>query len=240
MNHYTNRPEGFGEIRRQLLLRGLPLGLLALGVGYGMSYANSESTPQQEAEVLLLLIPLMLGALGVGIYRSIQQQKRLYHSYTLTISDTSITREISDTPSITIPLARITRITRHHNGSLTITGATAHEVIGIHKQIEDYDALEAQLRALHPVTPQLRMPMLERLRIPLVVATLGLMVMVYVATNKILVATSGAALSGLLLWSFFYIQRSPQLDYATKRRSWWVLLVVFSILATTVVKLLTE
>lgn len=238
MNLYTNRPDGFGEIRNQLLLRVLPLGLLAVGVGYAISYATSASTPQQEAEVLPFFLPLMLAALGFGIYRSLQQQQRLYHSYTLTISDTTITRALNDTPTVAIPIQNITSITQNHNGTFTIQGATAQESIGVYRQVEPYDVLATQLRATHPLTMQTQKPVAERLRLPLVLLTLGLMASVYVATNRLLVALSGTALSGLLLWSFFSIQRSPHLDEATKRRRWWILVVLFSVIATTIGKLL--
>ncbi|UOQ69463.1 hypothetical protein [Hymenobacter volaticus] len=238
MNFYTNRPDGFGEIRNQLLLRVLPLALLALAVGYSIASTTSASTPQQEAEVLPFFIPLMLAALGIGIYRSLQQQKRLYHSYTLTISDTTISRELNDTTTLAIPIQNITRITRNHNGTFTIQGATAQESIGVYRQVEPYDVLAAQLMTIHPITIQTQKPVAERLRLPLVLLTLGLMALVYGATNRLLVAISGTALSALLLWSFFSIQRSLYLDEATKRRHWWILVVLFSIVATTIGKLL--
>ena len=57
-------------------------------------------------------------------------------------------------------------------------------------------------------------------------------------TNRVIVGVSGAILVAILSWSFYDVQRSKNIDLKTKRRMWWILLVLASIIGVTMMKLL--
>ena len=236
---YKTQLGRFNEIRTLMLWKSLPLGVLALAGGIGMSYFSSEN-PQNPAEVstLPLLVPLMVGCLGFGTYRGVTRQKQIYDSYALTITETQLTREQHNTPTVSIPVADVTSITKNRNGSFTIKGAAALDVIGVPKQMDHYEALEEELNAVHPLAILAHEPWQQRLQLPLTLLVVGLMATVFLATNKLLVGVSGVTLSGFLGWSFVQIQRNPNIDHATKKLRYVLVLVVLSVLGATIGKLL--
>lgn len=237
MNTYKLRADGFGELRQKILLKTTPVLVLSVLVGMGMSYANSGES-EHEIVVLLITILLCLGATGFGIYNSLKQQQRLFASYTLTISDRAIMREQDNTPTVIIPVTEVRAICQNADNTFTIKGNTALDFIGVPAQIEEYAQVEQALQAIHPLVVTSREPFVQKLRLPVVVLTLGALATVYLATNKLLVGVSGVALSGFLLWSFFLIQRHQSVDRQTKKWNYLTLLVAASILLTTYYKVL--
>src|SRR6185436_3523286 len=101
MEQYKIKPNGFREIRKQLLLRTLPISILAIAVGLGVAFSN-PTMQDSPVNIWPLLIPFILFTTGFGTWRAINRQKQLFESYCLTISDTGISREQKNTPSISI------------------------------------------------------------------------------------------------------------------------------------------
>ena len=63
----------FGEVRKMIVVRGLPMMVLAMVAGGWMSYYSSS---RQDAPYFwFIMIPLFLVLLGAGMYRGIQRQK---------------------------------------------------------------------------------------------------------------------------------------------------------------------
>lgn len=236
MQQFTNRPEGFRELRKAILLKAVPTSLLAGSVGIAISYANSNvSTGDSNAS--LGIIPIMLATLAFGVYRGITIQKKIFDSYTLTFNNNAVTREQNNTPTITIPYRDITEIARNSNNSFTIKGDSAVNIIGISPYIDDYDHLEILLSTIKPISVKVTEPFLQKFSGLISLLTLGLMASVYLVKNKIVVGTSGAVLLALLGYSFFEIRRSKNLDSKIKKGMWWLLLVIASIMGVMYVKL---
>lgn len=237
MSTYRTRPEGFAELRRTMLLKGIPLGLVALGVGVGIPYFGTGSTSSAQGGIFPVFLLLLAGSFAYGIYRAIAQQKQLYDSYRLTISDQQIVREQYNTPTIVIPVAEVTSISKNPNGSFVIRGLRPQDVMGVPQHVEPYETVEAQLHTICPVALQAQGPVLDRLRVPLTLLTLGLTATVFLATNKLLVGVSGISLSGFLMWSFFRVRGDQNVDNATKKSMYWSAFVVLIILVITIAKL---
>jgi hypothetical protein len=236
MQQFTNRPEGFGELKKALLLKTIPTSLLAGGVGIAISNANTNTSPD-DSSAYLGIIPIMLGALAFGLYRGVIIQKKIFNSYTLTFDNESVTREQYNTPTISIPYREVTGIIKNSNNSFTIKGNSAVNVIGIPSQINDYTKLEVLLAEIRLVSVKTTEPFIQKFSPLLSILTLGLMATVYLAKNKVAVGVSGAALLALLGYSFFEVRRSRNIDGKTKKGMWWLLLVIASILAVTYIKL---
>jgi hypothetical protein len=237
--HYKIKPDGFKEIRKQILAKSIPLGVVALIVGLGIPSFNSNNQTDQ-ASVLPIVIPICLGALAFGLYKGVNRQKKLFQSYVLTITENEIIREQSNTPSINISHSDITSISKNANGSFKIKGKSAQDVIGVAAQIDNYEQLERSLSQIRILEIKSKSSFEQKLIFPLALATLGLMATVYLATNKIIVGLSGAIMVGLLSWSFIQIQRNKNIDIKTKRGSYWIILVLFSIIAVTITKLVVK
>src|SRR6185503_14947178 len=98
MEQFKIRAGGFNEIRKLMLVKTIPLSVIAVAVGLGISQNNQNDS----VNVLPYVIPFALLSLGIGLYRGVNRQKKLFESYTLSISDDSIIREQTNTPTIKI------------------------------------------------------------------------------------------------------------------------------------------
>jgi len=66
---------------------------------------------------------------------------------------------------------------------------------------------------------------------------IGSMAGVYISLNKIIVAISGTVLTILMIWSFYKIQKSKNVEHRVKRLAWWSLIVLISIIYVVILKL---
>ena len=226
----------FGEVQKMLIVRGMPLMVLAMMVGVGMSYFNNSQ--QDTPSFWLVMIPLFLMLFGAGIYRGIQRQKALFLSYRLTIDEQGITREQANTPIIWLASEEIREINKDANGSYAVKGRSINQTILIPAQIENPAALEKELARFLPVVALPRLPATTQALRLLPIVTLVLMVLVYVSVNKIVVATSGTLLLSFLSYSLVVTQRSNHIDGKTKKGTWLSLIVIASVLAVMYAKLI--
>lgn len=236
MEQFKIKPEGFKEIRKQMLVKTIPLAVIAVAVGLGVSYFNPNNQGD-KVNVMPIVIPVAFGAVAFGLFRGVNRQKQLFQSYCLTISETGIVREQKNTPTISLSFSDINEILKNSNGSFTIKGRTALDVIGVPAQIDNYQHLETTLNQIRPLNIKTIEPTAQKLRVPLIFLTLGLFAIVYLVSNKIIVGISGTTLTGILIYSFIQIQRNKNIDSKTKRSSYWVILVLFSVIAITIFKL---
>ena len=219
-----------------IVVRGLPMMVLAMVAGGWMSYYSSS---RQDAPYFwFIMIPLFLVLLGAGMYRGIQRQKKLFLSYRLTIDEQGITREQANTPIIRLASEEMQEIYKDANGSYAVKGRSINHTILIPAQIENPAALENELAQFLPIVASPRSPTATQALRLLPIATLILMVLVYVPANKIVVAISGTLLLGFLSYSLVVTQRSNHIDGKTKKSMWISLIVIASILAVMYAKLI--
>lgn len=236
MEQFKIRQDGFKEIRKALLIRTIPLSLIAVIGGLMISHFSSNED-QRDVNVFPVLIPVVLGTLAFGLYLSIQRQKTLFDSYTLTIDDQKITREQHNTPSITISITDLKDIIKNLNGSYIIKGTSSAHSIVIPSQIEDYTKLEKLLLDLRPISVKTKESFLQKFQTPISLLALGLMAIVYIAKDKVIVGVSGTIVLVVFAYSTFTLWRSKNIDNKTKKGSWWMLLLIGSIIITMYAKL---
>lgn len=233
MEQFKIRPNGFNEIKKQVLVRTIPLMVIATAAGIAIS-VNGQ---QDSVNILPFVIPLAALAIGFGLYRGIERQRELFESYTLSISDNRFIRTQANTPTIEIAFGNVHEIVKNSNGSFAIKGATSTDLIAVPAQVENLDRLEAVLNAVMPIAVLNKPAMSQKLTLPFVLFTLALMVTVYKATNKLVVGVSGCLVTGIMVYSFITIQRSRNVDRKTKRASYWMILVLLSVIGMTLAKL---
>ncbi len=226
----------FGEVQKVIIARALPLMLLSLSVGVGMSHFNN--TAQQESpSFLLIMIPTSLILLALGIYKGVQRQKRLFMSYLLIIDEHRIVREQATVPTIKLAANEIREIYKAPDGSYAVKGDSINQTILIPAQIENASALEEGLARFSPLVIPPPTPVAVKAMRLLPIAVLVLMVIVYTSLNKTAVAISGTLLVGALGYSLVSTQLSKHVDGKTKKTMWIVLLVIVSVLAIMYAKL---
>jgi len=236
MQVFKIRQDGFKEIRNKMLLRLIPMVLVAGAVGIGIGSINKEQT-ENNVNVQPMIITVAIFASGFGIYLSVRRQKALFESYRFIIADGVVMREQLDTPKISIQFNDIKEIAKHKSGVFSVKGRDAASMIAIPVQVDDYQQLEAALQQIQPIVLKDQVPFMERYQSLAALATVGLMFCVYRVNNKIIVALSGSALVALLVWSFIKIRNSKHLDNKTKRSAWWVVLVLVLVIAVMIAKL---
>jgi hypothetical protein len=236
MQQFKTREDGFKEIKKQLLIRTLPIILVAVTVGIVIGSVNSKNK-ETDINILPFFIPLAALSVGFGLYRGVNRQKDLFDSFTLTLTNNLITREQLNTPTISIYFNEIKEIRKNRNGGFTVKGKNPTDTINIPPQMENYSELEKSLNKIIPITTKSSEPILQKYRSLLSLLSIGLMLCVYTVTNKTLVAISGTLLVGLMTWSFYEVRKSKNIDSKTKQVSWWVLVVLVSVIAVIIMKL---
>jgi hypothetical protein len=226
----------FREVQKLIVVRGLPMMVLALLAGFGISYFNN-SPQQDQPSFWFIMIPVFLMLLAAGMYLGIQRQKGLFLSYRLTIDEQGIAREQATTPTIRLATEEIQEIYREANGGYAVKGSSINQTILIPAQIENPVVLEERLAQFSPLMESPKMPITTRALRLLPIVTLVLMVLVYVSTNKGVVAVSGTLLLGVMGYSLIVTQRSKHIDGKTKKSMWILLLVILSVLAVMYTKL---
>jgi len=238
LEEYKIKPEGFKEIKKKMIIVMTPLMLLAIGAGFGMSFFN-PSGQEMQYDSFPLFILFVLGVTIFGLYKAINRQRILFESYRLIISENEVRREQFNTPTISILHSDIHSIVKNANGGLTIRGRTNQDIFGVPSQIDNLEQLEQSLNHIKAVTYASTSIGLKYLFL-VAILTLGSMVTVYTATNKILVGFAGTIVTTILVWGFIETQRSKNLDTKTKRGSYLVIIVLISIISITIMKITAE
>ncbi|HUP11969.1 MAG TPA: hypothetical protein VM187_07155 [Niastella sp.] len=244
------RPDGLREIKKKILVRGIPFSLASLGIAYVVSTAGTAGNNDNikpvsyygdtSTDLIISVIPIVvfIAVITFSFIRTLKRVKKIFESYELTISDNLIAREQLNTPTISIYLTEVQEIIKRKNKAFIIRGKTARDMILVPAQIENYEQLEIALEQIKPVTNKGKTISWMKAQALLALAGLGLMVCVYTFENKIIVGVSAVLFAGIYVYSFIQTQKSKNVDYRTKRFRWVILLVVASIVGTAVMKLI--
>src|SRR5689334_14981655 len=110
------KPDGFKEIRKKLLMRGILFSLLSLGLASVIGMVNTSGKSdtikpaiyysENSTDLLVTMIPtvVFIAVITFSFIRALKRAKKMYESYELTISDNLIAREQINTPTISIYL----------------------------------------------------------------------------------------------------------------------------------------
>lgn len=236
MREFRIKPDGLKETRKRSLIILIPFFLLAIGAAVAIA-AMQDKDKKNTAPTLPLILPIVALSAGVGMYRGMNRQQKLYESYTLTLTENVVMREQLNTPPVTLYFKDITEIVRAKNGAFTLRGKDPADVIIIPSQIDGHLELEKTLRDIAPIAMKSKKSTLEKYMAALPLLAIGLLFSVYTATNKLVVAITGTMVIALMLWSFFEVQRSRNTDSKTKRNLWWVWIVLISVAGVMITKL---
>ena len=221
-------PSRFREIRKKTLLITIPVFILVFGVGVFIAHSNSSQ--DSGTEPLLITIPVAIGFGFFGLNKGMNRQKELLESFTLTIDANSIWRDQKNTPSIHIYTSEVQEILKQPSGCILIKTNEPQNLIMIPAQIERPGELEMVLNTIKPIVSKSGKTFSQKYGIPLGIGCLGLMVLFYTSTHKLITLCSGMILTGALVWAFIEGQKSKNIDNRTKKGLLWVVVVLLSIL----------
>lgn len=238
MQEYKIKSDGFKEIRKQILIRTIPILIVAITVGILISSLNS-SNKSADTSTLAIIIPVILLFVGVGLYRGINRQKTLFESYKITLTENLVKREQLNTPTISVYFNDIQEIVQKSNRNIIIKGSDPKNVIIVPAQINNYSEFYEALSQIIPVRNRPSNSLFQKYQFLLVILALALLMLVYTVSNKTVVTISGSFLILILVWSLITIRNNKNIDIKTKRAAWWVLIVIASIIYIMYNKLIT-
>ena len=178
----------------------------------------------------MILIPVVFGALAFGISRGIKSQKAIFNSYCLTFDNSRIRREQHNTPTISVLYSDVQEISQSADRSISIKGVSSKDIIFVPKQIEDYEKVEIVLNDIKTITTKNNSSIFTKARKLLPLLSGGSMASIYLVNDKIIVSISAIVLLIVLGYSFYEIRISKNIDNTTKRRVWWLIIVLASLL----------
>jgi hypothetical protein len=235
MPHFKPTPNSFPQARKALLLKTIPVSLIAGMGGFLIGFYKADWD-----EVAGIYLPLiLLFVIGINLlvtYFVANKRRAIYESYLLTIDEVNITREQLNTPPLAIPKSEVRNITKNRSGNIFIQGRAKLDVIHVPSQIAGIANLEALLADVQPITTGMHASRIQLYRRGLSLLSIGLMAVVYLSENKMFVAISGIALMGSMGYSYYQYYISKNVDYRSKNLVWWVVLVMVSIGAIVCIK----
>ena len=144
MEQFKIKQDGIKELTKTFLRVRISMTLFPILV---VIIVNTLVLNKQQVDfvVLFVVILLLLAYMSIGIYRGIKRHKVILDSYVLTIDNSGITRQLYNTPVLTIPTGELREIVKKSDGSFLVKGKSRVDVIGIPAQIEQYERIEALL-----------------------------------------------------------------------------------------------
>jgi hypothetical protein len=237
MPDYRIRPGGFKEIKKRMIGRLLVMIFIVAPLGISIALFNTDKEKQQYNYISIpIIIVLLIIVFFYTIRRSVKKQKKLMDSYTLVLSENMITRYQLNTPTISLYHNELKEISKTSKGIFVIKGRHTEDVIFVPAQIENHADLEERLNNILPIATYKPKTIFEEYSIPTSLLTVGLMFGVYTAKDKFLALACCIPLAAFLAWSFYKIRVNKNIDNRVRRISWWMLLVMFSIIYATILK----
>jgi hypothetical protein len=235
MHEFRISEEGIKKIRKIALAKSIPLSVLSAGVGIAVS-SVSQASVQELMSVVPMMLVLVGGSIGLGIFLSIKRQIGVLRSYRLTFDDEAITREQNNTPTIRIPLSELRSWSQTPGGGYVISGP-APLVIIVPVQIENAPLLVELLRGINPMEARVEQKT-KAFSILLPILVLACFAMVYVSSIKWIVFVCGTFCAATVIRSLVVAQKNVTLDRRSKHMMWIVLLPLISLIAMTIIKVL--
>jgi hypothetical protein len=239
MQQFKLQPGLFPEVRRKILMRLIPIAFL----GIIFVVVINVFDPKNEDpgfNPLIISVPFIVVMLTVLFYMTIVRQKKMYESYRLHISESMISREQLNTPTVGISPIEVSEIVLNHDKSFTIKSNSTRNTIIVPAQIDNYAEVKRLLGEIVPVTTITKKSFLEKYQFLFIIASLAMMVTVYISFNKILVAICGTGVIALLVYSFLASLRNNNLDNRARLARWFIWIVVASVAFTMYIKLTND
>ena len=239
METYTLAPEGFNRIKRRLIWLSLFFFAFILAALFYFSGQQASAPQSQESAPFvnpivgyLIAVVFIVVILSVTTRNNIRKLKGRWHSYSLTLSPTTITKEEAALPIITIFTERITKLEETPGEGLLIKTAQRNEFIFIPVSLVGYDQVKSQLAQIHEVEPKSRHAVSWRLLQFMLITVLGawLMYAVMLSQSVSFVLSGGGFLLLFFGWGLIESRHSLVLSKQQKRAMWTMIFPCISLL----------
>lgn len=235
MHQFHPRPDAYAIAMRRIKWILVMLSLLPVLLFVTVLEFQKDNAPRW---LHLSFYSLILTMMVINYQRGRKKNKATIESYRLHISESIISREMSGFPTLSIPIAEITRITQKPSGQITITGKSNADIIGIPVYLEGMDELKKTLTQIRPIEP---VPAGQSPYVLPLIATLlvaGLMIALLFSTHLLVIGVSALGIVMFLAYSFITTLQNPYVSQKIKRYNFAHILIIISVIMVTLIKLL--
>lgn len=234
MGVYYLEKEKFNEFRNKIFIKVTPPLLIAFAASIAIIKYKIPENDIHPSTMLLFFI-------GVPVFMYVVLNKSLkskFELYELKITDEEVTVSNSFTQGLTILIEDISEIKENHDGSFTIMGKSKHHLIPILTQVENKERLKEELNQITPIVVKTHKTFWEKNLIPLSLLIVIPIVLSFTTENKLILVISSCVTTIGLIWSFVMIQKGNVFPPETKKKSFWVLIVIIAVAGNALFKLL--
>jgi hypothetical protein len=237
MQHFVIKPNGFNEVRKKLTRMMVVINSLIASIVIFLNYRN-DATGDSSGTWPYILIGFGI-IYSFSVWNAMRRQKKIFESFRLTIGDESIVREQLYTPAITIEKQHVRDIVRYSTGQIVIDGGSKLNAIAVPSQIDNADELGRILSEIKPISEKTAKSWMPYVMLIGVLVGMLLMFVGLGAENKFISVFCGAGICIAMLYGFVVIQKSKNVDKRIKWTSYIFLIPFISILAVTIMKLMS-
>ncbi|MCX6318459.1 MAG: hypothetical protein NTW29_14300 [Bacteroidetes bacterium] len=234
---YKLKPSAFFIMRKKVILRIILLLLGMLAIIGAILISNGTFKNIDGSSVLIFCIALPFFLFYV-LFRTFRRMKKVYETFTITITRDAIIREQANTPVLMIRNDEIKKIIRFKNGTICIKGDSLLNQIAIPEGIDGSEELEDALKKVLPLEPSSLMKSYGHILL-FMLAVPVMMMMTVTSQNRVILIICGLLLVGYLAFSFYAAQESRNADNQTRKGSWWSLIMILFVIITVMMKLLS-
>lgn len=234
MHKFTFSPGKAAQLRRKYFNQvAIFIGIAAAG---GVITSSLKSNGAYQDVRFLPLFFLVMGLpLGYGLLRAYKRAKAYYEGYLLTIDTDTITHTQPGYQDVVLYKNDVIAIGQYPDGGFAV--ATDKGQLIIPAGLSDHDELCSQLASIKPLETTTRLPFFFRYRNAILITVLGAYICFLTMKDKIVIASLGSVLTVLLVWAGYKVWSSPAVDQRIKRKLWIMFLLLFSLIARTVLVL---
>lgn len=229
MQQFGISNEGIKKVVRRILLTTVPVYVMVLAYGIGLAFFDSynEGTDTDITAFMSTfgISPLIVCAV---LYYMIKSQKAVLRSFTITISDNTISRVQQNTPTITMYFGEVIKIVKAKNGAYVVCGKDKNNPIIIYPHMENTAHLEELLCNIKPIEPTVPKPYIKVLYLLYIAALLATVFYVQIGTNVTIVNILRVLLMCFVGVSALYLIRNKNTDKRMKVVG-WIILVAFAL-----------
>jgi hypothetical protein len=235
MQQYRISEENYKKFRKKWFNVGIPV--ISAVVAIIVLIIVYSQGKEGEFTTLPYILPVFVAFITFSIFRGLRKQRRLLLSYSVTISDSDITREQYNTPPMTINFMEIKEIVKTRKGSYMIKGRAKTDVIYIPYIIDDAAALEDELGKFAPIAPHAKEKQQRGFKLALALLAIAGFLTLLLTNDKLLICISGVVAIGAFIYRFIELVTNKSIPTNLKRRSWIYLGIVVFVIYTMYTKI---
>lgn len=235
MHVFKMREDALPILRRKALIQSIAIYFVFL-VFFLVILTGNTFIMFDKATLTPVAVILLAGI----IYRHFSSRariKKMAESYTLTVSNNLITREMAGLPKVELYYNEVKEIVKYQKGSYTITGRKPGEIISIPYWVSDPVLLESVLGQVSPIIHRGKLPLASRYPVIIVSGILLPLVGVYIFDNKIVVGLLCLAELTTMVWGYIYLRKQAHLGPYRQVFVWLAVIILVNFLRVAIEKL---